>query len=109
MGQKQEGMGEMDKNDTFQDKSPSNQVPEMSKRNESYSKQTKKNTHSSSLEDDINLTNSMIVSESTDPNLDYDKLNCLGENQDTAVYRVKHKLTDDIRAMKIIKKKNKSR
>ena len=105
MGQKQEGMGEMDKNDTFQDKSPSNQVPEMSKRNESYSKQTKKNTHSSSLEDDINLTNSMIVSESTDPNLDYDKLNCLGENQDTAVYRVKHKLTDDIRAMKIIKKK----
>ena len=56
--------------------------------------------------EDINLTNSMIVSESssTDPDQDYKKLNCLGESQDTAVYRVQHKLTDEIRAMKVIKK-----
>ena len=61
--------------------------------------------------DDINLTNSMIVSESssTDPAQDYNKLNCLGESQDTAVYRVQHKLTDEIRAMKVIKKSTSDR
>ena len=51
----------------------------------------KKNNHPSSL-DDINLTNSMIVAESTstNPEEDYNKLNCIGESQDSSVYRVQH-------------------
>ena len=59
--------------------------------------------------DDINLTNSMIISESTDPNKSYTKLNCLGESEGSEVYRVKHNLTEDIRAMKIIKKSTQER
>ena len=54
--------------------------------------------------DQINLTNNMIVTESTDPNLDYNKLNCLGESEGIAVYRVQNNYTKEIRAMKIIKK-----
>ena len=51
----------------------------------------------------------MIISESTDPNKSYTKLNCLGESEGSEVYRVKHNLTEDIRAMKIIKKSTQER
>ena len=54
--------------------------------------------------DQINLTNSMIVTESTDPNQDYKKLNCISESEGSAVYRAQNIYTDEIRAMKIIKK-----
>ena len=60
-------------------------------------KGTQKNT--------INLTNELIVGQSkTDPNLDYKKINFLGEGTFAAVYRVQNRLTDTIRAMKIINK-----
>ena len=53
----------------------------------------------------INLTNDIIVGQSkTDPNLDYKKINFLGEGTFAAVYRVQNRLTDTIRAMKIINK-----
>ena len=52
----------------------------------------------------INLTNSMIVTESEDPNKDYKKLNCIGESEGSAVYRVQNNYTEEIRAMKIIKR-----
>ena len=53
----------------------------------------------------INLTNDIIVSESkADPSLDYKKLNFLGEGSFAAVYRVQNRITDSIRAMKIINK-----
>ena len=52
----------------------------------------------------INLTNSMIITESEDPNKDYKKLNCIGESEGSAVYRVQNNYTEEIRAMKIIKK-----
>ena len=68
-----------------------------------------KNNQEPDYTDDINLTNSMIISESTDPNKSYTKLNCLGESEGSEVYRVKHNLTEDIRAMKIIKKSTQER
>ena len=53
----------------------------------------------------INLTNEIIVSQSkADPSLDYKKLNFLGEGSFAAVYRVQNRITDSIRAMKIINK-----
>ena len=53
----------------------------------------------------INLTNEIIVSKSkADPSLDYKKLNFLGEGSFAAVYRVQNRITDSIRAMKIINK-----
>jgi len=53
----------------------------------------------------INLTNDVIVSQSkVDPSLDYKKLNFLGEGSYAAVYRVQNRITDSIRAMKIINK-----
>ena len=53
----------------------------------------------------INLTNEIIVSHSkANPSEDYKKLNFLGEGSFAAVYRVKNRLTDSIRAMKIINK-----
>ena len=99
MGQKQEGL---EKDGTLQVNSPINAG--------FYPNAIKKNKHPSSL-DDINLTNSMIVSEntSTNPEEDYNKLNCLGESQDSCVYRVQHKLTDEIRALKVIKKSTSDR
>ena len=53
----------------------------------------------------INLTNEVIVSHSkSNPNIDYKKLNFLGEGSFAAVYRVQNRITDSIRAMKIINK-----
>ena len=53
----------------------------------------------------INLTNDIIVSQSkTDPGLDYKKVNFLGEGSFAAVYRVQNRITDSIRAMKVINK-----
>jgi len=53
----------------------------------------------------INLTNEIIVSKSkTNPSLDYKKLNFLGEGSFAAVYRVQNRITDSVRAMKIINK-----
>ena len=53
----------------------------------------------------INLTNEIIVSQSkTDPGVDYKRLNFLGEGSFASVYRVQNRITDAIRAMKIISK-----
>jgi calcium-dependent protein kinase len=53
----------------------------------------------------INLTNEVIVSQSkADPSADYKKLNFLGEGSFASVYRVQNRITDSIRAMKIINK-----
>ena len=53
----------------------------------------------------INLTNEIIVSKSrTNPSIDYKKLNFLGEGSFAAVYRVQNRITDSVRAMKIINK-----
>ena len=53
----------------------------------------------------FNLTNDIIVSQSkTDPGLDYKKVNFLGEGSFAAVYRVQNRITDSIRAMKVINK-----
>lgn len=53
----------------------------------------------------INLTNDIIVAQSkADPSLDYKKLNFLGEGSFAAVYRVQNRITDSVRAMKIINK-----
>ena len=53
----------------------------------------------------INLTNNIIVAESkADPSLDYKKLNFLGEGSFASVYRVQNRITDSVRAMKIINK-----
>jgi calcium-dependent protein kinase len=53
----------------------------------------------------FNLTNDIIVSQSkTDPGLDYKKVNFLGEGSFASVYRVQNRITDSIRAMKVINK-----
>ena len=53
----------------------------------------------------INLTNEVIVSQSkADPSADYKKLNFLGEGSFASVYRVQNRITDSVRAMKIINK-----
>ena len=56
----------------------------------------------------INLTNSTIIGENNDdPENDYKKLNKLGQGQYGTVFEVKHRITDIIRAMKIVKKNTK--
>ena len=72
-------------------------------------KKDKKNTltHANTLDlsNRFNLTNDVIVSHSkADPSLDYKKLNFIGEGSFASVYRVQHRITDSIRAMKIINK-----
>jgi len=53
----------------------------------------------------INLTNSVIVGQSkSDPGIDYKKKNFLGEGTFASVYLVQNRITESIRAMKIIKK-----
>ena len=53
----------------------------------------------------INLTNSVIVGQSkSDPSKDYKKKQFLGEGSFASVYLVQSRLTDAIRAMKIISK-----
>ena len=66
-------------------------------------KALKENPNSFHYTNTINLTNDVIVSESKeDPNVDYKKLNFLGEGSFAAVYRVQNRITDSVRAMKII-------
>ena len=64
----------------------------------------KKNNTNFNIGDAINLTNDMIISSSGDPEKDYTTMNCIGKGDSSSVYVVKHVLTEDIRAMKIIKK-----
>ena len=53
----------------------------------------------------INLTNGVIVSQSrTDPSKDYKKKKFLGEGSFASVYLVQNRITESIRAMKIINK-----
>ena len=53
----------------------------------------------------INLTSSLLVSQSkSDPGIDYKKKNFLGEGAFASVYLVQNRITQSIRAMKIIKK-----
>ena len=68
-------------------------------------KANRENPNSFHYSNTINLTNEIIVSQSkADPSLDYKKLNFLGEGSFAAVYRVQNRITDSIRAMKIINK-----
>ena len=56
----------------------------------------------------INLTNSTIIGQnSTDPENDYKKLEKLGQGTYGMVYEIKNRITDIIRAMKIVKKNSK--
>ena len=103
MGQKNERMDGESPSPEFQGQPNSRGPDKAQKGNGAVPKFNKKNAQPD-FTDEINLTNSMIVSESTDPNKDYKKLNCLGDSQGTAVYRVQHNITEDIRAMKVIKK-----
>ena len=53
----------------------------------------------------INLTNNLIIGQSkSDPGIDYKKKNFLGEGAFASVYLVQNRITDSIRAMKIINK-----
>ena len=53
----------------------------------------------------INFTNDLLVSEfKTDPEIDYKKLDLLGEGSFGSVYRVQNKYTEQIYAMKVINK-----
>ncbi len=53
----------------------------------------------------VKLTNNMIVPKlRRDPSKDYDRITFLGEGSFAAVYKVKHKISGQIRAMKEIKK-----
>ena len=55
---------------------------------------------------DMKFTNDMIISENENADLgkEYEKLNCLGEGEESIIHRVKHNITEEIRAMKVIKK-----
>ena len=53
----------------------------------------------------INLTNNLIIGQSkSDPGIDYKKKNFLGEGAFASVYLVENRITESIRAMKIINK-----
>ena len=53
----------------------------------------------------INLTNGLIVGQSkTDPTRDYKKKQFLGEGSFASVYLVQNRITESIRAMKVINK-----
>ena len=56
----------------------------------------------------INLTNSTIIGQnSTDPENDYKKLEKLGQGRYGIVYEIKNRITDIVRAMKVVKKNSK--
>ena len=56
----------------------------------------------------INLTNATIIGQSqTDPENDYKKMQKLGKGTYGTVYEAKHRITDMVRAMKIVKKHTK--
>ena len=62
-------------------------------------------TNPDQAQNSISVTNDIIVPHSkTSPNMDYIKLNFLGEGSFASVYRVQNRLTGQTRAMKIIKK-----
>ena len=68
-------------------------------------KANKENPNTFCASSTINLTNDIIVAQSkADPGLDYKKLNFLGEGSFAAVYRVQNRITDAVRAMKVINK-----
>ena len=68
-------------------------------------KANKEDPNSFHYSNTINLTNEIIVAQSkANPSLDYKKLNFLGEGSFASVYRVQNRITDSIRAMKIINK-----
>ena len=76
----------------------------MDKANSKYPN-TFKHSNTINPENTINLTNELIVSQSKqDPNEDYKKLNFIGEGSFASVYRVQNRITESIRAMKIITK-----
>ena len=56
----------------------------------------------------INLTNSTIIGENnSDPENDYKKIEKLGQGACGVVYEIKNRITDIVRAMKIVKKNSK--
>ena len=68
-------------------------------------KEMKKNPFTYVICTKINLTNDIIVSQSpSDPEKNYKKYNLIAEGDSSQVYRVRNEITDEIRAMKIIKK-----
>ena len=68
-------------------------------------KAMKKNPFSFLIYTKINLTNEVLVTKSpSDPFDNYKKLNLIGEGDFAQVYRVRSELTEEIKAMKIIKK-----
>ena len=68
-------------------------------------KANKDNPNTFQYSNTINLTNEVIVAESkADPSADYKKLNFLGEGSFASVYKVQNRITDSIRAMKVINK-----
>ena len=82
--------------------SKSNKNSDLKEIGEKANREDPNNFHYSNT---INLTNDIIVAQSkADPSLDYKKLNFLGEGSFASVYRVQNRITDSIRAMKIINK-----
>ncbi len=68
-------------------------------------KANKEDPNSFHYSNTINLTNDIIVSQNkVDPEQDYKKEKFLGEGSFASVYRVQNRITDAIRAMKIINK-----
>ena len=68
-------------------------------------KANKENPNSFADSSIINLTNHVIVGQSkSDPTKDYKKKKFLGEGSFATVYLVQNRITDSIRAMKVIKK-----
>lgn len=56
---------------------------------------------------DFKINNNFLVSENTkDPYQFYTNVKCLGEGSFGKVFKVKHKLTNELRAMKVINKSN---
>ena len=65
----------------------------------------KKNPFSFLICTKINLTNDVLVTKSpSDPAENYKKLNLIGEGDFAQVYRVRNEITDEIKAMKVVKK-----
>ena len=115
MGQRPDGMDpsfipQESKQNTNQNpnQTQAQNIPNTTQREEKPAAKPSRRKTNPKLIDQINLTNSMIITESTDPNLDYKQLNCLGESEGSAVYRVQNNYTEEIRAMKIIKKSTES-
>ena len=62
-----------------------------------------------SIEENISINSNVFISQvKNDPYQDYIKIKFLGEGSFAKVCKVKHRITHDIRAMKIIKKSQSS-